>query len=345
MLDRITLVIATKNRHQYLERVIDYYSNSGINILIADATREKYTKQLPPNFSYSHYPEIHFSTKLDDVFKKINTTYSMLCADDDFIIPEAIEESVRFLEANPDYASAQGYYLGCNYSKNKLFYSLAYRSSIGCDINNESARGRLEKFNEIDIQFFYCVHKTESLQDIFGYASHKLYNLNLLDLFIGYSTLIKGKHKVLPIFYSVREVISGSAGRSDGLDITSVSPKYKDQYNAFFSEIVRKLCDRDDISVDEASVFFNRCVKNYIDKYFSGGFSLKQYSVSLLEHKIIPLAIRKRLQHFFLLRQQEKQQQRIDELEKLTGTSLADPSNQEKLRRIESYIFKYNILS
>ena len=128
MLDKITLVIATKNRHQYLERIVDYYSNSGINIIVADATKEKYSKKLPSNISYFHYPEIHYCIKLDDVFKKVNTPYSLLCADDDFIIPEAIETCVDFLEKNSDYASAQGYYMMfCHSKKNTpLFLARVY---------------------------------------------------------------------------------------------------------------------------------------------------------------------------------------------------------------------------
>jgi len=112
MLNNLTLIIATKNRHAYLERILNYYAGKGINLWVADATVKRYPKKLPDgNFSYFHYPDVHYTTKLNDLSKKITTRYSLLCADDDFIIPESIEKIIDFLDNNPDYNSAQGHYI------------------------------------------------------------------------------------------------------------------------------------------------------------------------------------------------------------------------------------------
>lgn len=343
LLDKITLVIATKNRHQYLERIIDYYSGSGINIIVADATKEKYQGNIPANITYKHYPGIHYCTKLDDVFKKINTPYSLLCADDDFIIPNAISESIHFLEMNPDYASAQGYYIMVHHSKDKLFYSPGYRSSVGVDINEETAQERIKKFNRMDIQFFYCVHRTQTLKEVFSYASGQIVSLNLLEMLIGNLTLVNGKHKGLPVFYAVREVISNSTGRSAGLDVISVSPEYKTQFDAFVSEVVRKISEKDQITLDEAKAFFLQSVQAHIKQNLPQTSSIKKLIAGLVNKKFIPRFIRKQLEHFLLVWQQEKQQQRLNILE--TNYSFADKTNREELQRIESFILKYSIRS
>jgi len=343
MLDKITIVIATKNRHHYLERVIDYYSESGIQILVADATKESYGKTLPGNVTYYHYPEVPYCTKLDDVFKKVNTPYSLMCADDDFIIPTAINTCVEFLDKNPDYSSAQGHYVFFYHSKNKLFYTPAYLSTIGSDFNEDKASDRIKKFNNLGIQFYYCVQKTETLKKVFSIASNKLYSLNLVELLMGMITMINGKHKVLPVFYSVREVLYGSAGKSHGLNVMAVSAEYKEQYQAFFSGVANFLSTTDNVTVEQASSFLNQSIDAHIKYRYNNKFSLKE-SIIKLAKKTVPFTIRKRARHYFLLLiENNKHKKNLALTSKARGYPFLEGPDKKELQRIESYIFKYNI--
>lgn len=343
MFDKITLVIATKNRHSYLERILDYYTDSGIHIIVADATKEIYKKKLPENISYYHYPEIPYCEKLDSVFKRVNTTYTMLCADDDFIIPQAIATCINFLDTNLDYNSAQGHYVFFNHSKNKLFYLPAYLSTIGCHINDEKATDRIKQYNNIWIQFYYSVHRTETLKDVFSFANNKFFNLNLVELMMGIHTLIKGKHKVLPVFYGVRELLYRSAGKSHGLDVFSTSNEYKEQYMAFFSEVIRLLTIYQGMSEQEAKAFLEQSIQDHIHNRYDNKFSLKK-SVLAFGKKIIPFTLRKRLRHYMLLLKDERKQKNNYALSiKTNGFPFKGGPEKIELQRIESYIFKYNI--
>jgi glycosyltransferase domain-containing protein len=343
MLDKVTIVIPTKNRHTYLERIIDYYSNSGINIFVADATKKKYEKELPGNVTYYHYPEVHYCTKLNDVLKKVNTPYSLLCADDDFIIPNAINACVDFLNENPDYNSAQGHYVLFYQSKNKLFYSPGYLSTVGYDFNEAKASDRIKKFDNVSIQFYYSVHKTNSLKEVFSFADSKLYNLNIVEVLIGLNTLISGKHKVLQLFYSMRETLYGSAGGSaPGLNVFSTLPEYKEQYNAFFSEVVRLLCVKENLSVEEASAILSQSIKDHIEYRYNNKFSLKKLIISLGK-KNIPLNIRKRIRHYLLLHRENKRQNanQIFAL-KINGVPFLNDQEKKELLQIENCILKYS---
>lgn len=342
MLSNLTIVIPTKNRHHYLERIIDYYENSGLQIVIADATLTPYVKRIPGNIQYCHYPNIPYCTKLKQIFEKIETPFSLLCADDDFIIPQGMHSCVEFLEANPTYNSSQGHYTFFYHSKDKLFYTPAYLSAIGSDFNEETARERIEKFSTVSIQFYYCIHKTETLKDVFMYASNKFTNLNLVELFMGMSTLIKGKHKVLPVFYSVRELLYGSAGKSHGLMALASLPQYKDQYNAFFSETVRLLSKYDNMKESEASLFLSHIIQSRIDSGNRKRFSFNNF-VTRLAKKVIPFYWRKTLRHYIeLLHEKKREKVNYDLASRVKGFPFVKDGNQE-LQRIELFIKKYNI--
>ena len=65
--DKITVIIPTHERPQYLQRALDYWSQSGMKILVADSSAKKYQGQIPESVYYYHYPyrHLHRSVKLD----------------------------------------------------------------------------------------------------------------------------------------------------------------------------------------------------------------------------------------------------------------------------------------
>lgn len=342
MLSDITIIIPTKNRQHYLERIVDYYTNSGIHILIADATEKKYVKKLPDNITYYHYPNIPYCTKLNDVFEKIKTPYSLLCADDDFIVPDGINKCIDFLNKNPSYNSAQGHYTFFYHSRNTLFYLPGYMSAIGADFKEDTARERIQKFNKVGVQFYYCIHKTETLKAVFNYSSNKFTNLNLVELFIGMSTLIKGKHKVLPVFYSVRELLYGSAGKSHGLDVFSVASQYKEQYDYLFSEIVRLLIIHDNIDEQEAVLFFKNSIQQHINNRYSNKFSITKFLTKIAK-AVIPFSWRKSFRHYSKTIQKRKTDKYNMAIAIKAGGFPFINDGVAELQRIEQYIKKYNI--
>jgi glycosyltransferase domain-containing protein len=343
MLDKITIIIPTKNRHHYLQRIIDYYSTADVQVIVADASKEKYAVNLPANITYYHYPDVPYCKKLDDVLKKIHTPYTLLCADDDFIIPSGINTCINFLVKNPDYNSAQGHYVFFYHSKNKLFYSPGYLSTIDCDFNEDSALDRIKKFNNVGIQFYYCVHKTETLKEIFSVCNEKFSNLNFVELLMGMTTVIRGKHKVLPVFYSVRELLYGSAGKSHGLNVFSKAPEYKEQYEVFFNTVAQMICEQDKISLKIASEFLKQSIQNHINYRYNEDFSLKK-SITSFVKKTVPFNVRKKLRHYSLLLKESNNQNNNSSLAlKIPGFPFIEGDAKEELKRIESYIYKYNI--
>ena len=110
--EKLTVLVNVHNRHAHLARQLDYIHAHYDRILVLDSSDCEYAgKDEYPNVEYYYYPGWEYVDKLADIAKKVNTPYVHLCADDDFYIPDSVCQCVRFLEDNPDYASAHGHYL------------------------------------------------------------------------------------------------------------------------------------------------------------------------------------------------------------------------------------------
>ena len=113
----MTIVIPTKNRPQYVERILTYYLGLDFigNIIIIDSSDEetaeyikKYVNNINKvNFTYS-FSEGLPTTVIRDNVNLIKTKYVSFLGDDDYIIPTGILRSIEYLKNNPDIVACRG---------------------------------------------------------------------------------------------------------------------------------------------------------------------------------------------------------------------------------------------
>ena len=113
----MTIVIPTKNRPQYVERILTYYLDLNFigNIIIIDSSDEetaeyikKYVNNINKvNFTYSFSEELP-TTVIRDNVNLIKTKYVSFLGDDDYIIPTGILRSIEYLKNNPDIVACRG---------------------------------------------------------------------------------------------------------------------------------------------------------------------------------------------------------------------------------------------
>ena len=111
MREKITVIIPSHERHQLLQRAIDYYSELDLFVLIVDSSELFLNVKLPENITYLHLPGSLFGDKIYSGLCNAITTYSCLCADDDFLAESGLKAGEKFLEENLDYVSVQGHYI------------------------------------------------------------------------------------------------------------------------------------------------------------------------------------------------------------------------------------------
>jgi glycosyltransferase domain-containing protein len=222
-----TIIIPTYNRSNYLRRILNYYNEHGgnSNIIVADSSSDENKKLNKKGISslsnltllhLSDYPtSISASHKVDDALNYVNTKYCVFCADDDFITPNGIKQSVDFLEKNPDFTVAHGYYISfClkadKREKQKFCWKRGYQYE---SITFPEAKSRLfSHFSNYYAATFYAVHRTDFLKMIFKETIKFTDDVRFGELLPSMLTLIHGKMKRLDILYAAGDADSITSG-------------------------------------------------------------------------------------------------------------------------------------
>src|SRR5690606_34309861 len=145
--------------------------------------------------------------------QEVETKYVILCADDDFIIPAAIEKCRHFLDSNPSYAVVQGNCV-C-FKKEELlskkdinFYPIY--DYLDYAYEEEAPLLRLDSLLSNYKSLLYAMHRTDLLKNAYTGASDHITNLYLNEYNASILPVIKGRYKELDCLYQVREYATDS---------------------------------------------------------------------------------------------------------------------------------------
>lgn len=222
----LTVLIPTFNRPQYLKRLLRYCSEMKVDyqIIIADSSSEENKKTNQKSVSLfpdlkilylNSYPEqVFIFKKCADALNQVNAKYCIFCADDDFFIPEGINQSVDFLEENPDFTVAHGYTLSFWIDeKRRKVYWIKYNSDFSI-IQNDPKQRLSEHLSHYNQATFYDVHRTDFMKMIFEETLKYIDDNRFGELLPSMLDLIYGKMKHLNVFYGARQISHNSDGRT-----------------------------------------------------------------------------------------------------------------------------------
>jgi len=210
-----TLVLITHNRPAFLRRALQFYSTLPCRILVLDSSSAALegAGAIADSIDYRHLPEFGYwgiQNKLKYGVEQVTTPYMVFASDDDFLMHEALTESVDFLQANPDYGLCHGYCLMYLTHSNYVQY---YRrdKKVQEDYCAERAQDRVLDYMSQYIPPFYAVHRTALLRDWYA-AMPDGTIFQWQEIGHVYYMLARAKARILPRPYVVREV---NYGRSD----------------------------------------------------------------------------------------------------------------------------------
>lgn len=223
----VTLIIPTYNRPDFLQRILNYYNKSGVKfkIIIADSSKHP-VKKLNRKIVLS-YPKLNilyldkFSPdlvshhKFAKMVEFVKTKYCVFCADDDFIIPNGIEEAVDFLEKYSDYSAAHGSYIYFYIhktltGKKTLWWNFIYPYK---SITYEKPVDRLIAHPTDCQQVLWAVRRTDIVKKSYKeFLKFKVDPLLFGERLPDVLTVIFGKMKRLNNFYAARQAFSTASG-------------------------------------------------------------------------------------------------------------------------------------
>lgn len=273
-LDSVSVVIPAHNRPEKLRRLLHYYSKTTIQIIVSDSSNLPfpYLSEFP-GLNYVHFPNAQFLWKIYKILPSIKTKYVVYCADDDFIVPQAIEQCIQFLDLHPDYNSAQGHYLSYETNSHGLEFFPSYIRNFEKDTNQDLPSERLAEFKDLYASLLYSVIRTTTFTEMYSRCIEgealKFKNLFLAEIYFNFSSLIEGKNKTLPVFYGAREKDYASATYSTvPLSTIRTAPQYEEEFRNFTNLVTEHLVSKQNIPPGKAKDLILNILhdpkKNYI---------------------------------------------------------------------------------
>ena len=160
LLKKLTVVIPTYNRNYYLSRCLWYHSHFPFGeIIVADSSTEekevvnretvrKLVAERGANIRYLEYPpetgkyggDIY--RKWGDAVQHVETEYSQICTDKEFLNPTTLYKCIVFLDEHDDYDMAAGphYEIKSSKSGNLVFFEAHPGRSLSIDYPEPLAR-------------------------------------------------------------------------------------------------------------------------------------------------------------------------------------------------------------
>ena len=208
---KLTIVIPTHERHNYLKRSAEYWREFTGRIIIVDSSIDGLALGLSDRCDYIHVPGMGLFEKLSLAISKVETKYCALCADDDFHAFDALDRAVYFLDEHRDFASVQGHYISFRQNGGIRFF-IGYPNIHGYAVEKEDPASRMIYVMRHYMHQIYAVHRTSSLALTADFS--KDLNDYFIELHFALVGMMTGKHRVLPMFYSAREIVPASGGRT-----------------------------------------------------------------------------------------------------------------------------------
>ena len=213
----ISLIIPTYNRPQFLERLLRYYRelNFPYTIVVADSSpapaceaNQNVVASLHDALSirYELYrPDINPALKITQALDMVDSKYAVFCADKDFLVPRAIEQCARYLEANPDYSVAHGRAAAIQSieaSPGRRILSWSYpQRTVDWDEPGIRLHDHLQNYTAT----FYSVHRRLELMRNVQLAVENTTDFRFGELLPSCLSVIQGKVRCLDVLCLVRQ--------------------------------------------------------------------------------------------------------------------------------------------
>jgi len=297
----ISLFIPTMNRSEFLIRLLRYYKAVGFKgpIYIGDSSHPgdvERTKEAIKSFRgelnivYREYPGIDGVRCVQRLLELVSTPYAAFVADDDFMVPAALERCADFLDANPDYSAAHGVGALISVDSNAAYGPVKsagyYRQPVA---EEGSASQRLTSLLQDYTVTLFSVHRVQTwramYKDATQVADWKHLGGELLQCCL---SVIMGKVKQLDGLYLMRQVYASgcaeaatskgmqNAGQLASINMSATasvdsfdwitSKAWLPSYEIFRDLVSCELSKQDGISMDEARRVVKQAFWSYLAK-------------------------------------------------------------------------------
>ena len=276
---RTGIVIPTKDRADFVIRLLNYYANtkSAHTLYIGDSSNDQEAKKIQAaisklnstiNIIYNHYPQLNSWQCMISLYSLVKEPYAVYIGDDDYWIPDTLNDCVRFLENNPDYETAIGKSITFKVEANGAYGKLKeLHDYYRYPIEGETASERLFDYVGPHLtSIIGAVIKTDKMlkyyQDSFEVPDTSIRGEFLPSCFM----VIGGKHKVIDRLGYLRQIHISHLINPDIFHWITKDTWYL-SYSLFKNKTANALMAKDSISREKAEQVFKQSMWYYLQKY------------------------------------------------------------------------------
>ena len=250
-------------RKQDLERLVKYWSSTDVKVIILDASNQPTKILNTKNLKYFHTPNTPLNKRLSKFSEIIETKYILLSPDDDFFALEGISKTLKFLDNNSEFSSAQG--LRVRFFDFPNFHWIPdYVKQMRLKFVEEDKIKRLYKMSS-SMHYVYSVIRatdyTKIVKCFNNVNTEKRDSLMIGELIFNYTLPVLGKHIILPVFYSARKVHIYEGG--DILFGNWVNDELDEDSKIFKSNVIKFYATELGCSNSEALSIFSNLTKDF----------------------------------------------------------------------------------
>jgi glycosyltransferase domain-containing protein len=274
----LTIIIPTMNRSDFLIRLLQYYkkTNYQYQILIGDSSNSEHVNKTKKaliqlketlKISYHEYPNLTDIECTQRLFELVSTPYAVLIADDDFLVPNGLNECINFLEEHNDYIAAHG--VGICF---KLQSEGAYGNFLGItkyilpSVEEEKASQRLTNHLRNYSVTLFCVHRTKEYREMYRENHIKKDRRFSTELLPCCLSVVQGKMIQLDCLYLIRQD-HNRRYLLPNVEEWIQNPNWSSSYNLFRDRLAAELHKRENLPINTATNIVERAFQYYLHTY------------------------------------------------------------------------------
>lgn len=315
----LSVIIPTYNRPNFLARSLRYFQEQNFSnypIVVADSSGAvacEANRAIVDSLSttlrieYKRYPEdTYVVSKITRALDETDSTYSVICGDDDIFVPRAIEKCASFLAEHENYEVAHGRILTL-YALEPIQHGrfIFHQVGVGRGIATSRIWGEYQTTHSVEMEdpqerfryhllnyepTYYSVHRRANLIRYMQLSSTNAKDYFLAERLSTCLAIINGKMKLLDQIYAVRpyhppDSTSVKTLRMDLPDLL-VSEDFSMRYVNFRETLANELAHNSQLPLDAAMEEVDRTFLAYIVKYLNRLYAFREISRSSRERSV-----------------------------------------------------------
>jgi len=209
LLQKLTIVIFSYNRHKYLKRTINYWSNYNVKLVILDGSNNKLVDPClnSEKIKYIYDPKSLYARLLRSG-DYIDTEFMILGCDDEFYLPSALSECIKFLLSEDSFSSCGGCAASFEVYKKEIVLSEMYHNLKNINLDHDSSAERIKShFNNYLPAHLYSILRTNKWKLICKYVFEKEFSFYAAwEMQIEFLIMVSGKSKIIPELMWMRNI-------------------------------------------------------------------------------------------------------------------------------------------